>query len=248
MSLTVTLNNINFFCTNYRELLELINKTTETRSQLSITYINQHVFNYTLDNLSFRELLDKFDIIHTDGTGMYNALKFIFDLPKDTERVNGSDLYKMITDSFRQSGKKIFYLGGMEQSRIVINSDKEKYCSAGIITNSGFKSNANVDKEIREANPDAVFVGLGTPYQEEIALNLKRDTDVPVIICCGSGIDILTGTYNRAPMFIRKIHLEWLHKLVFDFRRTWRRYIIGIPVFIFKILNYKITNRSKSKY
>lgn len=247
MSQTVTLNNIDFFCTNYSELLEVINKAAETRSRLVVTYINQHVFNYTLDNLSFKKMLNKFDIIHPDGTGMYNALKFIFKLPKDTERVNGSDLYNLIIDTFRKSGKKIFYLGGMEQSRIVINSDKEKFCSTGIITNSGFKSNANVDKEIREANPDAIFVGLGTPYQEDIALNLKRDTNVPVIICCGSGIDIVAGTYNRAPVLMRKMHLEWLHKLVFDFRRTWKRYIIGIPVFIFKVLNYKITNRRKAK-
>lgn len=245
MSKTITINNIKFICTNYEQLLKNINQSVETRSQLVITYINQNVFNYTLDNLSFRKMLEQFDIIHTDGTGMFNAIRFLFKLPEDAERVNGTDLYRMIVESFYESGKKIFYIGGIEQTRIVINSDKEKYCSAGIITNSGFKSNANVDRELRAVNPDVVFVGLGTPYQEEIALNLKRDTDIPVIICCGSGIDLLAGTYNRAPVLMRKMHLEWLHKLLFDFRRTWKRYVIGIPVFIFKILNYKITTHRK---
>lgn len=127
MAQTVTLDNIKYYCTTYDELIELILNSIAERKQTLITYINQYVFNYSVDNLSFKELLQNFDIVHPDGTGIYNALKFLYKFQTKIQRINGSDLYPKLIERISKTGHKIFYIGGIEQTKIVIDSNSEKF-------------------------------------------------------------------------------------------------------------------------
>ena len=56
----------------------------------------------------------------------------------------------------------------------------------------------------------------------------------------GGWFQYLAGNKKRAPLIFRKIHLEWLHKLFYEFPRVWKRYLIGIPQFYFRVFTKKI--------
>jgi exopolysaccharide biosynthesis WecB/TagA/CpsF family protein len=56
----------------------------------------------------------------------------------------------------------------------------------------------------------------------------------------GSAIDFWSGAKKRAPVWMQKIGLEWLYRLFQEPKRLWKRYIIGIPVFMFNIILIKV--------
>jgi N-acetylglucosaminyldiphosphoundecaprenol N-acetyl-beta-D-mannosaminyltransferase len=75
-----------------------------------------------------------------------------------------------------------------------------------------------------------VFLAVGMPQQEILA---RRIADHPqargVGLCIGASIDFLTGKQRRAPVWLQKIGLEWLHRLMSDPRRLASRYLIDCP-------------------
>ena len=78
-----------------------------------------------------------------------------------------------------------------------------------------------------------IFFALGSPQQEMIAHEVWRSGRTRGLgLCIGASIDFLTGKAKRAPLVLRKLKLEWLHRLVREPRRMWRRYLVDdIEVF-----------------
>ncbi len=90
-------------------------------------------------------------------------------------------------------------------------------------------------QRIADAAPDIVWVGIGTPRQDHfVARHAQRlqCTLVPV----GAAFDFNSGTKRAAPRFIQRAGMEWLFRFAMEPRRLWRRYLIGIPVFILGVL------------
>jgi N-acetylglucosaminyldiphosphoundecaprenol N-acetyl-beta-D-mannosaminyltransferase len=77
---------------------------------------------------------------------------------------------------------------------------------------------------IRTAAPDILCVALGHPKQEHWIEAYRDKLDVPVLIGVGGSLDFIAGTKRRAPVWIRKVGLEWLHRLVTEPRRLANRY------------------------
>ncbi len=75
-----------------------------------------------------------------------------------------------------------------------------------------------------------ILLSVGSPQQEMIASAIK---DVPgahgTALCVGAGIDFLTGRTRRAPLWMQRMALEWLHRLLSNPRRLWRRYLVDGP-------------------
>ena len=91
-----------------------------------------------------------------------------------------------------------------------------------------------------DGGADILMVALGTPYQEEWIFQYKDKINVAVIIAVGSGLDFLAGVKKRAPLWMREIGLEWMYRLFQETKRLWKRYLIGIPVFVFNIVLLKV--------
>jgi exopolysaccharide biosynthesis WecB/TagA/CpsF family protein len=75
-----------------------------------------------------------------------------------------------------------------------------------------------------------IFLAVGSPQQEMIASEVaRRGGAVGVAICCGASLEFLTGKVHRAPKWMRNARLEWLHRLVSEPGRLWRRYLVDGP-------------------
>ncbi|WP_394277114.1 WecB/TagA/CpsF family glycosyltransferase [Luteococcus sp.] len=88
-----------------------------------------------------------------------------------------------------------------------------------------------VAERIRSTRPDLVWVGLGTPKQDFVAVELARKIGVPAL-GVGAAFDFSAGTVPAAPSFLRHVGLEWSYRLAKEPRRLWRRYLIGNSQFI----------------
>lgn len=74
------------------------------------------------------------------------------------------------------------------------------------------------------------FLCVGSPQQEMVAIAAREHGGVQGVgICCGASIDFLTGKSRRAPNWIRKYRLEWLHRLTSEPKRMVKRYLIDGP-------------------
>lgn len=75
-----------------------------------------------------------------------------------------------------------------------------------------------------------VFICVGAPQQEMIAYAIARRGDaVGVGLCVGAALDFLSGKTARAPLWMRRAGLEWLHRLLREPSRLWRRYLVDGP-------------------
>jgi N-acetylglucosaminyldiphosphoundecaprenol N-acetyl-beta-D-mannosaminyltransferase len=75
-----------------------------------------------------------------------------------------------------------------------------------------------------------VFLAVGMPQQEILAHHIADHPQARGVgLCIGASIDFLTGRQRRAPVWIQKAGLEWLHRLLSDPRRLATRYLIECP-------------------
>jgi len=91
---------------------------------------------------------------------------------------------------------------------------------------------SEVNRTIEATRPDVLWVGLGCPKQEPWARACVGKLSVPVAITIGAAFDFYAGTVARAPVWMQRSGLEWLHRLFQEPRRLWRRYLWLGPQFV----------------
>ena len=84
---------------------------------------------------------------------------------------------------------------------------------------------------IAEASPQLLIVGLGVPKQEIWAHRHGARLAARVVLCLGATIDFLAGEKQRAPRWMRRAGLEWLHRVASEPRRLAPRYARDAWVF-----------------
>jgi N-acetylglucosaminyldiphosphoundecaprenol N-acetyl-beta-D-mannosaminyltransferase len=150
------------------------------------------------------------------------------------QRVAGSDLFWELGRASSLVGIRLFYLGGQPGSaeKAARKVDERfpgvqiagTYCPPfGKLDDP--EEDAKICAAIREAKPDVLLVGLGSPKQEKwIAAHLDV-LGVPVSIGVGASFDMAGGFVRRAPMWMQQIGCEWLFRLMQEPRRLWVRYV-----------------------
>jgi exopolysaccharide biosynthesis WecB/TagA/CpsF family protein len=104
-------------------------------------------------------------------------------------------------------------------------------------TEHGYGGADDVVARVREARPDLLLVALGNPRQEQwIAANLDR-LNARVAIGVGALFDYLSGNVVRAPRWmLGSMRSEWIFRLLVEPRRLWRRYLLGNPKFLWRLV------------
>ena len=93
-----------------------------------------------------------------------------------------------------------------------------------------------VAEQILQSSPHIVWVGLSTPKQERFMAQFAGRLNVPLMIGVGAAFDFHTGQIRDCSLWIKRAGLQWLHRLVQDPKRLWKRYLINNPAFIWRIV------------
>lgn len=155
------------------------------------------------------------------------------------ERVAGSDLVWHLCERAAQRGYGVFLLGGDEgvgdRAAGVLT---QRYPGLRIVGTHcppfGFEKHPDQSDEIarrlRDTSPSIVLVALGCPKQERLIDSLRDLFPGVWFLGIGISLSFVTGDVRRAPVWVRRIGLEWVHRLVQEPGRLARRYIVvGIP-------------------
>jgi exopolysaccharide biosynthesis WecB/TagA/CpsF family protein len=85
---------------------------------------------------------------------------------------------------------------------------------------------------------------MGMPRQEQLAQQLRSTaSNSPLIICGGAILDFLGGKVGRAPRWMQAIGVEWLYRLYREPKRLFKRYVLGNPVFMLRLIGWRRKKR-----
>ena len=199
------------------------------------------VYSATLaqDNPAHLAALSGADMVTPDG----KPLSIIGRLRgnKNIRQVSGPDLMPALCAYSAPLGWKHYFYGGAEGVAEALAANLKQRNSTLQIAGTEcppFRELSDQEKadtitRIRQSGANIVWVGLGCPKQERwIAEHVKKIPNA-VLIGVGAAFDFQTGRVKRAPVWMRKAGLEWLHRLISEPRRLWRRYMIYAPRFVF---------------
>jgi len=159
---------------------------------------------------------------------------------RTTERIAGTESVALLCDAGRQTHVKHYLYGGsqdtIERLRFQLRrlypglhlagTESPRF---GIPTEEELAASA---ASIRAAGTDLLWIGVGTPTQHYVASRLRELEAAPVILCVGAAFDFVAGTKKRAPTWMQRSCLEWLHRMLSEPRRLGRRYLVGNPRFV----------------
>ena len=86
--------------------------------------------------------------------------------------------------------------------------------------------------ELRQKDPDFVWIGLSTPKQERFMAAHLEPLGARIMLGVGAAFDFHTGRVTQAPRWIQRSGLEWFFRLTKDFKRLWPRYSRVVPRFL----------------
>jgi N-acetylglucosaminyldiphosphoundecaprenol N-acetyl-beta-D-mannosaminyltransferase len=85
-----------------------------------------------------------------------------------------------------------------------------------------------------------LLVAFGAPKQDLWIARYQESLGVSLAIGVGGLFDFYSGRIKRAPLWVRELSLEWLYRLLQEPGRMWRRYFMGIPIFLFRVLRGRL--------
>jgi N-acetylglucosaminyldiphosphoundecaprenol N-acetyl-beta-D-mannosaminyltransferase len=212
-----------------------------------LTYTNSHCLNIAKQDPDYKDGVNRFDLVYADGFGVVMAGRALGICR--LEKLTGADWLEGVCQILDLHAGRVFILAsepGVAQR--AGRHFREKYPRLEIVgTADGYfekKSEAEVLAQIRDSQPDVLFVGMGTPLQENWIL--KHSSTLPVKICWAVGalFEYPAGKLKRAPRWMLALQLEWLWRLIIDPGHTWRRYLLGIPYFFYQVLAAKLKRPS----
>lgn len=210
-------------------------------SHCRLAFLNANLANIISGNRSLQEKLRSFILIN-DGIGMDIASLLLYGR-RFPENLNGTDFTPFFLDTTRHQ-LRIFLLGSREDvARRAAERLRERWPRHIVVgCESGYfaaHEEAALVERIRAASPDLVLVGMGNPRQEEwIADHLG---DVPcTAFAVGALFDFLTDEVPRASGWMRAMRCEWIFRLALEPRRLWRRYLLGNPAFLARVVAQRL--------
>lgn len=223
------------------QLFLQINASIIRNQKFVLSYVNIHGINLAYSTPWFREILNQSDLTFCDGIGVKLAAQLTGQsLP---HRFTPPDFMDQICEASALHGWKIFFLGarpGVAQR--AANRMSEIFPDLKIKSHDGYFNqsresleNRSVITDINHFQPQILIVGFGMPLQEKWISENIEVLDVNIAFPAGALFDYLSGEIWRAPRWVTNNGLEWLARLLVEPRRLWKRYIIGIPLFLWRI-------------
>lgn len=221
----------------------LLNRVLETDVR-TVTCVNQYYLNLAFDDGEYLNQINNFELVHPDGIGVSLAAWFLKGIKNIPKRITGSDFYLTLLNALNERGSALFILGDNEEVlRKSVDRITKKYKQIRICGyHHGYidLNDSNLIEIINSANPYLLFVGLGAKRQEYWINKWKNKLNVKKIIAIGGGLRVIGKDRARGPRLLQKLGLEWFVRLITNPTKMWRRYLIGIPQFILRVIFQKI--------
>jgi N-acetylglucosaminyldiphosphoundecaprenol N-acetyl-beta-D-mannosaminyltransferase len=224
------------------ELHAYIEQTIVSGGHATVLHVNVHAINLAQSDARLRQILNSASLVFCDGFGVRLGAYILGH--RVPPRITYADWMWTLGAFAEQRGFSLFLLGGApgvaEQAAMRM---RERFPALRIVgAQHGYfakepgPENDAVLAAINAASPDILLTGFGMPLQEYWLDANWQQIDARVGLTAGAALDYVSGQLRRGPRWMTGYGLEWLARLLIEPRRLWRRYVLGNPQFIARIL------------
>ena len=233
--LGVPIDNLNMAET-LDKLEDLARRGQETGIGHQVATVNVDFIANAHDDPELLYLLQNVSLAMPDGMPLVWAARAL-GVPME-ERVAGVDVVFRLAERAAHKGYSVYLLGaapGVAAHAAEILQEKFpglRICGVNSpIIQSIEETDPDILEDISKSQPDILLVAFGNPKQEKWIARYSKQLRVPLMIGVGGTLDFISGTKKRAPEWMQRSGLEWIHRLAQEPGRLWRRYGRDMIVF-----------------
>ena len=223
---------------NYDELIPKVFRNIEDKKKSLVVAINPEKLMKAKEDPELKALLNRAEFQIPDGIGVIIASK----LKKGSisSRITGIDMMDRVVREAARTGRAVFLYGAKpgvaDKAAQQLKQTYPDLIVAG--TQDGYESDSSkVLDTINKAQPDILFVAMGSPKQE-LWIEQHRDNLYPMLFQgVGGSFDVLAGNVKRAPAAFQRFGAEWLYRLLKEPSRLKRQ--MNLPKFLFEVFKQK---------
>jgi len=223
------------------EFIEQLEYLIKQPEQALVCPVNVDMLNQTISNEWLRTFISSADIIQAESSGVLLGARLL-GRPL-VQKITSNEIIYTLAKRWEDKEFSIYLLGGPEgQAKLAATKLHEQYPNFKIVGYhrghlNEIESN-EVIRKINEASPSILMVGFGCPIQEEWTDKYRASLNVPLLWPIGNLTSFVSGTVSTAPKWMKRYGFEWLYRLGQEPQRMWKRYIIGNPLFVFRVIWY----------
>lgn len=222
---------------NYDDAVALVLAWGREASPRYVCVTNVHVVMEAHDDPDFRRILDEADLVAVDGMPVVWASRQL-GLTRQS-RVFGPEFVLRVCQAAAGEGLPVAFYGGTpEVLNDLVRNLRARFPDLRIVLSHSppfrpltAEEDAREIKDLVASGARIVFIGLGCPKQERW-MHLHRDRLPATAIGVGWAFEALAGRSRTAPRWMQRAALEWVHRLMRDPKRLWRRYAKHNPRFL----------------
>lgn len=241
---TVEILGVRVHDVTYREALDIMESFIGDGEPRLVVTVNPELLMTAQSDQSFKEVLNQAALSLPDGMGLLWGSRFLGRPLR--QRVAGVDTVQMLAALSARKGYRLFLLGAAPG----VAKEAAKRLSArcpGLVVAGTYAGSPREDEEaeilarIGAARPDFLLVAYGAPRQEKWIHRNLESLRVPVAMAVGGSFDFISGRARRAPLWMQRAGLEWLHRLC---REPWRwKRMLALPRFAGAVFIEGISSR-----
>lgn len=242
----ITILNTIIDVLNEQETIDLVEEYVKNKEPLHLMGVNADKINELNKNERLKQIVNSCGVINADGASVIMASKYLGKpLP---ERVAGIDLMLNLVKLSEIKGYSVYLLGAKQEVvEKTAKALKNLHPNLNLIGlhNGYFKESEwpSISKELKDIQPDFVFVGITSPIKEYLIEFLQDDGNNSVFMGVGGSFDVISGNIPRAPKWMQNAGLEWLFRVIQEPRRLFKRYFVGNWTFIKAVGKEKRKNK-----
>lgn len=205
----------------------------------SVHLCNAYTLALARKDPQYAQMLNRADLNLPDGAPLVWLSRRLGFSISDSERPRGTDVFLSTVVAGQDLGLRHYLYGSTPQVVEALATRLLSEAPAARIVGveaPPFRALSEHEEHelvarVRSSEADIVWVGLGTPKQDEF-VDEFRDRLGVTLVAVGAAFDFLAGTKREAPMWTQTHGLEWAYRLVSEPRRLWRRYLVGNASFL----------------
>ncbi len=234
------------------ELEAEVGRLVRENAHALVLNANAHCLNLCYEDAELRDFLNRAEIVFCDGAGVALAARALGG--RIPERITYADWTWRLAAFAAKRGYTLYLLGARpgvaERAAKRLRAREPELRISGshhgyFDHRAGSPENEAVVRQINAARSDILLVGLGMPLQERWLMENWGRIDAGVALTGGAVFDYVSGGLRRGPRLLTDNGLEWLARLLVEPRRLWRRYLVGNPLFLLRVLRQRLRAPNK---
>ena len=199
------------------ETVTVVDQFIKEKKPLHLMGVNADKINMLRKDPQLKDIVNGCDVINADGASVVWASKVLGKPLK--ERVAGIDLMYHLMELAEKRGYQVYFLGAKQEVVTeTVDIVKKQYPDLNIVgyRNGYFQKKdwTKIAEELRNLNPQIVFVGITSPLKEYLVDYFQKQKLSCVFMGVGGSFDVVSRKIPRAPKWVQDIGMEWLFRVI----------------------------------